>query len=67
MARKRASQPETVNASPRGAPNDITVVPASSATACRRTSGSGRKTYVPAGAWTSSPSSVNVAEPRATK
>jgi hypothetical protein len=67
VARKRASQPETVNASPRVAPNDSTVVPASSATARRWTAGSARKTYVPAGAGTSSPSSVNVADPRATK
>ena len=43
------------------------MVPGSSAVAWRRTVGSERKTYVPAGAWKLSSSSVNVAEPRATK
>ena len=50
-----------------GPPKLRTVVPASAATACRCDSGSGMKTYVPAGASKRSPSTVNSARPRATK
>ena len=44
VARKRDSQPDTAKARSRQPPNDSTVVPGSSATAWRRTDGSGRNT-----------------------
>ena len=47
-------------------PSASTVVPSSSDTAFRLTSCSGRKTIVPAGASSSSPSSVNRARPETT-